>query len=72
MKDHHYLMTVCFSEADDGYIAEVPELKYCSAFGQTPREALEQLERARSAWLEAARSEGKLIPEPRLRPGFHG
>ncbi len=60
-----YEMRIFFSEADEGYIAEIPELKYCSAFGRTAQEALVELERARDAWLLAARETGATVPEPR-------
>jgi len=43
----------------------------CSAFGKTPAEALEQVEIAKSAWLEAARAEGKPIPQPRYTPAIY-
>ena len=65
MKAQHYTITICYSELDQGYIAQVPELRFCSAFGHTPREALDEVERAMAAWLEAARNEGKPVPEPR-------
>jgi predicted RNase H-like HicB family nuclease len=66
MKDYH--INIFYSEDDDGYIADIPDLEACSAFGETPEEALTQVEIAKSAWLEAARAEGKPIPEPRYRP----
>jgi hypothetical protein len=39
-----------------------------SAFGTTTEETLKQVEQPKAAWLEAARAEGKAIPEPRDRP----
>lgn len=66
MKDHH--INIFYSEADEGYIADIPDLARCSAFGTTPAEALAELERAKEAGLEAAKAEGKPIPEPRYRP----
>ncbi len=60
-------ITIFYSDEDGGYIAEIPELESCSAFGHTPAEALAELERARDVWLAAARAEGKPIPRPRLR-----
>ena len=66
MKDYH--INIFFSEADKGYIADIPDLKACSAFGETPVEALEQLELAKAAWLEAAKAEKKPVPPPRYRP----
>jgi predicted RNase H-like HicB family nuclease len=66
MKDYH--INIFYSEEDEGYIADIPDLKYCSAFGETPEEALRELQIAKAAWLEAARAEGKPIPLPRYRP----
>jgi len=66
MTDYH--INIFYSEEDGGYIADVPDLDSCSAFGATPKEALEQLEIAKKAWLEAARESGKPIPEPKYRP----
>jgi superfamily II DNA or RNA helicase len=48
----------------------IPDLEACSVFGATPAEALAELERAKAAWLEAAR-EGKPIPVPRYRPEIY-
>ena len=66
MKDYH--INIFYSEADDGYIADIPDLNACSAFGNTPAEALAQVEVAKTAWLDAARAEGKPIPKPKFRP----
>ncbi len=66
MKDYH--INIFYSEEDGGYIADIPDLVYCSAFGDTPEEALSQALLAKQAWLEAARAEGKSIPRPRYRP----
>ena len=66
MKDYH--INVFYSEEDGGYIADIPDLKFCSAFGATPEEAVHEVEGAKTAWLEAARAEGKPIPRPRYRP----
>ncbi len=66
MKDYH--INVFYSQEDEGYIADIPDLKFCSAVGATPEEALREVLLAKEAWLEAARAEGKLIPPPRYRP----
>lgn len=66
MKDYH--INIFYSEEDEGYIADIPDLKFCSAFGDTPEEALQEVQIAKAAWLEAARAEGKPIPLPRYRP----
>jgi len=66
MKDYH--INIFYSEEDKGYIADIPDLKLCSAFGATPAEALAEVKRAKKAWLTAARKAGKPIPQPRYRP----
>ncbi len=66
MTDYH--INIFYSDEDGGYIADVPDLEACSAFGRTPDEALAELGKAKEAWLEAARDAGKPIPEPRYRP----
>jgi predicted RNase H-like HicB family nuclease len=66
MKDYH--INVFYSEDDEGYIADIPDLPQCSAFGTTPEEALREVLQAKQAWLEAARASGKPVPEPRYRP----
>lgn len=69
MKDYH--INIFYSDEDAGYIADIPDLEACSAFGKTAEEALRQVEIAKSAWLEAARAEGKPIPEPKYRPAIY-
>ena len=66
MKDYH--INIFFSEEDEGYIADIPDLAMCSAFGDTPGEALAEVETAKQLWLDTARAEGKSIPEPTYRP----
>jgi len=66
VSDYH--INIFYSEEDGGYIADIPDLEHCSAFGETPEQALAEVERAKEAWLEAARAAGKPIPPPRYRP----
>lgn len=66
MRDYH--INIFHSDEDGGYIADIPDLKACSAFGTTPEEALKQVKIAKAAWLEAAQQKGKPIPAPRYRP----
>jgi len=67
MKDYH--INIFYSEKDGGYIADIPDLTACSAFGATPEEALRQVAVAKEAWLEAARSAGKPVhPSRHHRP----
>ena len=69
MSDYH--INIFYSAEDGGYIADIPDLESCSAFGGTPEKALAELERAKVAWLEAARESGKPIPPPRYRPAIY-
>ncbi len=66
MGDYH--INIFYSEEDGGYIADIPDLDACSAFGKTPEEALAEVEKAKKAWLAAAAQAGKPIPPPRYRP----
>ncbi|MDL1912215.1 type II toxin-antitoxin system HicB family antitoxin [Chloroflexi bacterium CFX6] len=69
MKDYH--INIFYSEEDEGYIADIPDLVHCSAFGETPEEALFEALVAKQAWLDAAKAEGKPIPSPRYRPAIY-
>ena len=53
MSDYH--INIFYSDEDGGYIADIPDLEACSAFGKTPEEVLAEVERAKEAWLQAAR-----------------
>lgn len=66
MRDYH--INVFYSEDDGGYIADVPDLAHCSAFGDTPEEALQEVIKAKEVWIESARANGKPIPSPHYRP----
>ena len=66
MSDYH--INIFYSKEDGGYIADIPDLESCSAFGETPEQALKEVEIAKKAWLKAARQAGKPIPLPRYRP----
>ena len=69
MRDYH--INIFYSEEDGGYIADIPDLEACSAFGETPMEALNEVEIARAAWIEAAEAEGRPVPQPRYRPAIY-
>jgi len=63
-----YFISIFYSEEDEGYIADIPDLRFCSAFGATPEEALREVQIAKAAWLESAQASNKPIPEPQYRP----
>lgn len=69
MRDYH--INIFWSDEDEGYIADIPDLDSCSAFGRSPAEALDEVERARTLWLETAKAEGRPIPEPRYKPEIY-
>jgi predicted RNase H-like HicB family nuclease len=65
MGDHH--INIFHSEEDGGYIADIPDLGHCSAFGETPNEALVEVLKAKQLWTEAAQAEGRPLPQPSFR-----
>jgi predicted RNase H-like HicB family nuclease len=69
MKDYH--INIFYSEEDECYIADIPDLKYCSTHGDTQKEALHEVLLAKEGWLAAARESGKPIPEPRYKPAIY-
>jgi predicted RNase H-like HicB family nuclease len=69
MKDYH--INIFFSDEDGGYIADIPDLQACSAFGKTAEEALEQVQVAKRAWIAAAKSARRAVPQPRYRPAIY-
>jgi len=69
MRDYH--INVFWSEEDDAYIADIPDLKYCSAHGPTPEAALREVLIAKDAWLETAKANGKAIPRPSYRQAIY-
>jgi predicted RNase H-like HicB family nuclease len=69
VKDYH--INVFYSEEDGGYIADIPDLEACSAFGTTPEEAVAAVKNAKEAWLAAAREDRRPIPRPRYRPAIY-
>ncbi|HVK39156.1 MAG TPA: type II toxin-antitoxin system HicB family antitoxin [Candidatus Kapabacteria bacterium] len=68
MSDYHII--VFYSDEDGGWIADIPDLTRCSAFGSTPEEAVREVTVAKVAWLEAARNSGRLVPTPTDRPAL--
>lgn len=66
MKDYH--INIFYSQEDEGYIADIPDLVACSAFGEDASEALTEVLKAKDTWLEVAREQNKPIPQPKYRP----
>jgi predicted RNase H-like HicB family nuclease len=62
-----YEIILYWSDDDQAFIAEVPELPGCAADGSTRQVALENVELVISEWIETARELGRPIPEPKGR-----
>jgi predicted RNase H-like HicB family nuclease len=60
----NYPVVVFWSDEDGEFIADIPYLKYCSAGGDTPEEAVREVMIAREAWLAVARENGAVLPDP--------
>jgi predicted RNase H-like HicB family nuclease len=68
---HRYHINLFWSDEDGCWVADVPDLTYCSAHGASPEEALREVQVAMEAWLEAQAAEGRTAPAPRYRPGIY-
>jgi len=64
---HRYEILIYWSDEDQVFIAEVPELPGCMAHGETQEEALEQAKEAMNLWIETAQEHGDPVPEPKGR-----
>jgi len=71
VKEPHYHINLFWSAEDDCWIADVPDLRPCSAHGDTRSEALANINDAIAGWLEVAQERGFAIPEPRYRPAIY-
>ncbi len=69
MKDYH--INIFYSSPDEGYIADIPDLEDCTAFGLSPVIALHEVLIAKDLWLKAAKAEGKTIPKPTYKPAVY-
>ena len=69
MSDYH--INVFWSDEDQAWVADIPDLTHCSAFGATPQEAVAEVLEAKRAWLESAREHNDPVPEPRYRPAIY-
>ena len=65
-----YEVIIYWSEEDHAFIAEAPELPGCAADGATYQEALSNIEKIISEWMETATHLGRPIPEPKGRLMF--
>lgn len=68
--DKKYEIIIFWSDEDNAYVAEVPELPGCMADGNTYQEALSNAERVIEEWIETALELGRPIPRPRGRLAY--
>jgi predicted RNase H-like HicB family nuclease len=64
---HKYEIIIYWSEEDNSYIAEVPELPGCMADGATHEEVLKNMQLIIDEWINTAKSIGRDIPKPKGR-----
>jgi predicted RNase H-like HicB family nuclease len=65
--NYKYEIIIYWSDEDEAFIAEVPELPGCAADGSTYAEALANVDMIIQEWIETAREMGRAIPEPKGR-----
>lgn len=65
---YNYNINIFYSEDDGGYIAGIPDLKFCSTFGETPEKALAALTIAKQLWIDEANANGMEIPKAQYKP----
>lgn len=65
--DARYEMIIYWSEQDQAFIAEIPELPGCAADGKTYKEAVANAEVVIQEWIETARELGRAVPQPKGR-----
>ncbi len=71
MERPKYEIDIFWSDEDGGYIANVPDLQYCSAFGETYEEALQEVRVAMDLHLDTLREMGRPAPAPTQRATVH-
>jgi len=64
---NHYEIIIYWSDADQAFLAEAPELPGCMAHGDSYEEALRNVRDAMAFWLDVAREQGESIPIPKGR-----
>jgi predicted RNase H-like HicB family nuclease len=62
MKNIPYQITVAWSDEDEGYVARVPALRYCLAFGATPEAAVREVKKAAAEVIKVMKADGKPLP----------
>ena len=65
---NRYHINIFWSDEDEVFIADIPDLRYCSAHGDTPQDALREVLVAQEMCIEGMREQGRKLPAPRYRP----
>ena len=65
--ENRYEIIIFWSDEDDAFVADVPELPGCMAHGSSHAEALAHAEQAVTLWIDTARDLGRPIPQPKGR-----
>ena len=65
---NRYHINIFYSEEDACYVADTPDLENCSAFGETPQQALDEMLAAQKLWLDDAVECGREIPKQSYKP----
>jgi predicted RNase H-like HicB family nuclease len=69
MRNYH--INLFYRPGDGGWIADVPDLKYCSAHGERPEDALREIKVAMKLRLATARQQRKPVPRASYRPAIY-
>lgn len=63
----HYSVEIVWSDEDEGFIATVPDLPGCSAWGRTLADTAREIEDAQAAWIKACMASGEPVPQSSAR-----
>ena len=69
--EQRYHINLFWSQRDECWVADVPDLKSCAAFGDSPEEAVAEARIAIEGWLQTARANDMAVPEARYRPAIY-
>ena len=67
MKSYRYEIIIFWSQEDDAFVADVPELPGCMTHGKTHEAALREAKKAIKLWIETAKAKGRPVPKPKGR-----
>lgn len=71
MTEPRYHINLFWSDEDQVWIGDVPDLRYCTTHGETREQALVNAQDAIEGWIETARENGIEVPQPRYRPAIY-